>query len=68
MDNQSVRILDVQDDHCHITAIHVGTEQSRQQADIIGKAMDHFQLFPEGAGTTLDRNVSIPLKLVQTVR
>lgn len=68
MDNQSVRILDVQDDHFTVTAIHVGTEQSKQQADIIGKAIDHFQLFPDGVGTTLERNVSIPLKVGQTVQ
>jgi 3',5'-cyclic-AMP phosphodiesterase len=63
MDDQSVRILDITDDHCNVTAINVGTEYSRQQAFIIANAIDHFQLIPEGVGTTLGRNITIPLQL-----
>ncbi|MCM3585439.1 metallophosphoesterase [Mesobacillus maritimus] len=67
LDDQSVRMLEIKDDNCQITTVYVGTEQSRQQASIIGHAIDHFQPFPEGVGTTLERNVIIPLKVVQTV-
>lgn len=67
MDDQSVRMLDISNIHCNVTAVNVGTEQSRQQANIIGNAIDHFQLLPDGVGTTLARNVSISLKLGQEV-
>ncbi|HZG73488.1 MAG TPA: metallophosphoesterase [Chondromyces sp.] len=67
LDDQSVRMLDVKDDYCQITSVYVGTEQSRQQASIIGNGIDHFQPFPEGVGTTLERNAFFPLKVVQTV-
>jgi Icc protein len=68
MDDQSVRMLDITDDHCNVKAISVGTEHSRQQAFIIANAIDHFQLIPEGIGTTLGRNITIPLKKRDEIR
>ena len=51
----------------NVTAIDVGTNDSRKQARKIGHAIDHFKLIPEGVGTTLGRNMTIPLMKVPKV-
>lgn len=66
LDSQSVRILDIQQEVIEVQALDISTAHSAEQAAIIGEAIEHFVLFSEGIGTTLNRNKTFDLKITVT--
>ncbi|GIN93765.1 hypothetical protein J22TS1_48160 [Siminovitchia terrae] len=62
LDDQSVRILELDHDQVSVTTIDVSDDESMKQATTIGNALERFTLFPDGVGTTLNRNKSIKIR------
>lgn len=59
LDDQSVRILEIENSEWSITAKDVSNSESIKQGATIGEVLDIFRPFPEGRGTTLNRNKSL---------
>ncbi|MBU8791590.1 metallophosphoesterase [Oceanobacillus caeni] len=55
LDDQSIRLLEIDDKEISIQSIHIGNSELRGLAEIIGSNMNHFQLNPLGIGTTPNR-------------
>lgn len=55
LDDQSIRLLEVNDEEISIQSIHVGNSELSRLAHIVGSNINHFQLNPIGIGTTPNR-------------
>ncbi|WP_179151862.1 metallophosphoesterase family protein [Oceanobacillus senegalensis] len=55
LDDQSVRVLDISENDVFIQSIDVGNPELSGLAQIIGSNINHFQLNPQGIGTTPNR-------------
>ncbi|MBS4190613.1 metallophosphoesterase [Bacillus sp. FJAT-49705] len=62
LDDQSVRILEIDHDQFSVTAIDVSDDESIKLATTIGNAIERFTLFPQGVCTTLNRNKLVKLR------
>lgn len=59
LDDQSIRILEINRDEITIEAISVGNRELKQQSQLIGSAIHHFEFNPYGIGTTCNRKKTI---------
>jgi 3',5'-cyclic-AMP phosphodiesterase len=55
LDDQSVRLLEIDENEISIRSIHVGNPELEGLAQVIGSNINHFQLNPLGVGTTPNR-------------
>ncbi|USG65072.1 metallophosphoesterase [Brevibacillus ruminantium] len=62
LDDQSVRILELDHDQVSVSAIDVSDDESIELATTIGNGIERFTLFPQGVCTTLNRNKSIKIR------
>lgn len=65
LDSQSARIIEIDKDFLDVRAVELSTEKSGNQAAVIGEALEHFVLFSEGVGTTLNRNKRFDLRITR---
>ncbi|MCF3944055.1 metallophosphoesterase family protein [Oceanobacillus alkalisoli] len=62
LDQQAVRVFDINDSEININTINLSTEDMKQQAQIIGGNITGFSLAPQQLGTAKDLSRSIILK------
>ncbi|NGP44027.1 metallophosphoesterase [Bacillaceae bacterium SIJ1] len=65
LDDQSIRILEIDNDRICLQAKELNDSQLKQLAEIVGQHISHFNLFPEGRGTTLNREAVIQTTAVK---
>ncbi|MBR3120274.1 MULTISPECIES: metallophosphoesterase family protein [Oceanobacillus] len=63
LDDQSIRILEINDNEISIQSPHVASPELRGMAQLIGSNINHFQLNPLGMGTTPNREKLIKRNL-----
>ncbi|AQQ55472.1 metallophosphoesterase family protein [Planococcus lenghuensis] len=61
LDEQAVRVIEVADSHISINSVDLSDAQLKQQAQVIGEAIDHFRLNPFSSGTGANANQVISL-------
>ncbi|WP_339226099.1 metallophosphoesterase [Oceanobacillus sp. FSL K6-2867] len=59
LDDQSIRVLEINDNEISIQSFNAATSELKSMAQIIGSNINHFQLSPLGMGTTPNREIVI---------
>jgi 3',5'-cyclic-AMP phosphodiesterase len=59
LDDQSVRILEIDEDEVNMKPFNLQDQELVEQAQLIGQSIPHFHPSPEGLGTTPNRQTTI---------